>query len=290
MLLPKLPDAKVLIWGLGLMGGSMALALSGKCRELFGLDIDDKTLKMANDGGIVDRISKTPEEFLPDVDVIIMAMPVGEILSRISLIGQHCNQPVLVMDVGSTKKDIVEAYNAFPSNINAVGGHPMCGKPAFGLENADPELYQDTPFMLSPAMNCSKYGLSLAEEIVRALGAVPLLLDPEIHDRWVAGTSHLPYLINIALALTVPEEFASMIGPGFSGATRLAQKPTSMMLDILKTNNENILEMVRAFEVQLNVLAKLLKENDFEELDNILKRAAMQREQSLSALEDFKKR
>ena len=288
MLIPRLQDAKVLIWGVGLMGGSLALALKGKCREVLGLDIDDATLRLANEAGIVDRVSKTPEEFLPLSDVIILALPVGEILKKIPLISLCCNQPVLVMDLGSTKREIVEAFNKFPPNIEAVGGHPMCGKATFGLESADAALYIDAPFVLSPATNCSIDKANLAEEIVLASGAVPLFLDPEVHDRWAAGTSHLPFLVNIALALAVPEEFASLIGPGFSGATRLAQKPPSMMLDILRTNSDNILEMVEKFEMQLKILVELLEENDFLRLKQTLELAAEQRKKSLVALEKVK--
>ncbi len=270
------------------MGGSMALGLKGHCLEVLGLDVDPEVAVQAKAQNVVARASIHPAESLPLADVIVLALPVGVILEMIPRLAELCTKPVVVLDLGSTKGEIVAAFAQLPAHIQAIGGHPMAGKSVLGLANAQADLYQHASFMLAPAAHCDEQAVQLATELVQTLGAVPLFLDPQEHDRWVGGTSHLPYILSSALAQTLPLEVAAMIGTGFISTSRLAQTPSSMMLDVLLTNRENILEMAENFKQEFQAFTEALEAGNREGLQQLLDEAARQRARLLQAAEEAK--
>lgn len=152
----------------------------------------------------------------------------------------------------------------------------MCGKEKTSLINADPRLYQGAVFALVPLPRTSRRARSLALELVTALGSQPLWLDPIEHDRWVAATSHLPYLLANALTLAVPGAALPLVGPGFISTSRLAGSYTPMMLDVLQTNRQNILEVLHEFRVRLDEFELCLEHGDFEKLRALLQNSAQQ--------------
>ena len=183
----------------------------------------------------------------------------------------------MLIDLGSTKREITTAMQALPERFDPIGGHPMCGKETSGLENADPHLYQGAPFALVALARTTDNARACALELVGLLGAHPLWLDPTTHDAWVAATSHLPYLAANALAFTTPTGAAPMAGPGFKSTTRLALSPSSIMLDVLKTNRENILAALRRYRTHLERLEDLLSQAEFTPLAELLDQGAEQR-------------
>jgi prephenate dehydrogenase len=267
-----LSAARVAILGLGLMGGSLALALRGKCAALIGIDRDPQTLELARQRQVVDLASIEPAELLPQADVVILATPVNTILQHLlALPEQHPGQAI-VIDLGSTKVQVGEVMQSLPERFDPLGGHPMCGKERSGLANADPLLFQGTAFAFTPLARTSSRARSFAEELAWQVGARPLWLDAQTHDRWVAATSHLPYLVSNALAFSTPTEAAPLAGSGYRSATRLAQTSPAMMLDVLMTNRENILAASGRFRAHLDLLDELLRQGDFEALLSFLKR------------------
>ncbi|HXQ38161.1 MAG TPA: prephenate dehydrogenase/arogenate dehydrogenase family protein, partial [Anaerolineales bacterium] len=130
----RLQDSKIAIFGLGLMGGSLALALKGKCTALYGIDSDPSTLKLALDKKIVDEVDTDPVKILPQADLVILATPVPVILAFIQKLPSFTQNPCIVIDLGSTKKDIVQAMSTMPERFDVLGGHPICGKEKLGLE------------------------------------------------------------------------------------------------------------------------------------------------------------
>ena len=146
----QLQDSKITIIGLGLMGGSLALALKGKCAALFGIDADRATLELALEKGIVDRADADPANILSESDMVVLATPVQTILSYIKALPDLIQTPCIVLDLGSTKKEIVQAMSALPGNFDPIGGHPICGKEKLGLEQADGRLFHRAAFMLTP--------------------------------------------------------------------------------------------------------------------------------------------
>jgi prephenate dehydrogenase len=266
-----LSSARVAIVGLGLMGGSLALALRGRCTELLGIDPDPNALALALELGAADRVSANPAELLPEADVIILAAPVLAILSLLQALPDlHPGSPI-VLDLGSTKREIVQAMEALPARFDPLGGHPMCGKETNTLRSAEAGLFAGRPFAFTPLAHTSARARQLADELVAVLGARPLWLDAETHDRWAAATSHAPYLIANALSTATPlEAQAALAGSGYQSTTRIAATPPEIMGDILMTNRENVLAALAAFRAQLDILESQLAASDFPALQQQL--------------------
>ena len=250
----SLNDAVIGICGLGLIGGSLALALRGHCSRLIGFDSDLSTLELALSKNFVDQAEPSPFHLLPQVDVLILATPVPAILNLIQQFSSLVPYPCIIMDLGSTKKDIVEAMSALPPCFDPIGGHPICGKERLGLENADRNLYQGAPFVITPLERTTQMAKSAVTQMISIIGAHVIEMTAEEHDSILAITSHLPFLLSSALTHSTPLEFASLIGPGFRSTSRLAGTPSHMMIGILKSNRDNIMGALQTFR---NSLAKL---------------------------------
>jgi prephenate dehydrogenase len=227
-----LSSSRVAILGLGLMGGSLALALRGRCAELLGVDPDPETLRLARERQVVDKAIAGPAEFLPQADLIVLAAPVGVILNLIPTLPALHPGPAFVIDLGSTKTRICQALERLPERFETVGGHPMCGKETLSLANADPLLYNEAPFAFTPLAGTTERARQVAEELAQAVGAHPLWLDAESHDRWVAAPPPPPG--RQCPGRATPLKLASG-GTWFSQHYRLAS-PDQHDVDILETN------------------------------------------------------
>jgi len=279
----QLASARLAVLGLGLMGGSLALALRGRCRELVGIDPDPTALRLAAERGACDRLSADPASLLPACDLVILAAPVKAILLLLSNLPRlHPGSPV-VIDLGSTKTDVLQAMEHLPARFDPLGGHPMCGKEQSTLAAGDPAIFHGRPFAFTRLERTSPAACRLADELARALGALPLWLDAETHDRWVASTSHLPYLVSCGLASATEVEAAPLAGTGFTSATRLAATPSSVMLDVLLTNRANLVASLKAFRGCLDSLEDALIRQDSEGLRQLLDSAAARRAAVLAA-------
>lgn len=271
-------QSTIAIVGLGLMGGSLALALRGRCKQLLGIDRDKATIDLAQERGAIDRAHTDPGVILPQADIIILALPVRSILEVIGQLPQYHPGPAVVMDLGSTKVEVLAAMSELPALFDPIGGHPMCGKETSGFVNADPGMYLESPFALTSLERTSPRARNIAETLVQAIGATPIWLDPEIHDTWVAATSHLPYLLAVALASTTPPEAAPLVGSGFRDVSRLAGSNREMMVDILTTNSEQVLEMAQRFRARLEEIEDAVRRGDRAVLTDLLEKASSQRD------------
>jgi prephenate dehydrogenase len=266
----QLQDSKIAIIGLGLMGGSLALALKGKCTALYGIDSDHATLELALDKKIVDQADSDPAKFLSQADLVILATPVPAIIDFIQKLSSFVKKPCIIFDLGSTKKDILQAMSSLPAHFDPIGGHPICGKEKLGLENAQANLYQGAPFVITALERTSVRAREAAKQIISAIGAHLIEMTADAHDRALAFTSHLPFLISSALALSTPSEYSSFIGTGFRSTSRLAGTPSSITLGILQSNRENVLNALTLFQRQLSDLQTKLAADDFQTLESIL--------------------
>lgn len=268
-----LADSSIAIVGLGLMGGSLAMALKGHCADLLGVDSDPDVITLAEGLEVFDSCSTDLNQILPKANVIILAIPIHAILELIEFLPSIHPGPAVVLDIGSTKTQIVNALEKLPPAFEPLGGHPMCGKEKATIVNADPYMFRDAPFAFVSLERTTEQTRNLAEQIADSIGANPIWLDPVDHDRWVAYTSHLPYFLSTALSLTVPPEAGTMIGPGFRSASRLSATPSSMMVDILKTNRVNIAKTIDEFLEEVERMRDLLVAGNFNELQERLDQA-----------------
>ena len=146
-----------------------------------------------------------------------------------------------MLDIGSSKRTIVAAMDALPENFDPLGGHAICGKERLSLKNAERSLFRNATFVLTPLARTGSNARSAALQIIEAVGAAPVWVSAEVHDHFLAITSHLPYLLSSALSLITPAEAVPFIGPGFRSSSRLADTPSSMMLGVLESNRADIL-------------------------------------------------
>jgi len=269
----NLAESKVAIIGLGLMGGSLALGLRGKCAALFGIDADQATLELALSQNIVDYADSDPAKLLPEADLVILSVPVPAILTLLEMLPIYKSNNCIVMDLGSTKKLIIESMLRLPARFDPVGGHPLCGREKLSLANAEKALYQDAPFLITPLERTTARALSAAHQIIETLGAKAIILDADKHDRILASTSHLPFLLSSALTLATPPDLASFVGTGFKSTSRLAGTSSSMMLGVLQSNRENVLNALRGLQDQLIEIQTALSASDFSKLESLLNKA-----------------
>lgn len=255
------------------MGGSLAMALAGKCAALYGIDSDPATLELALARKIVDQAEPDPAVLLPRADLVVLATPVPGIVDFLVRLPSFLEKPCIVLDLGSTKKDILQAMSTLPERFDPIGGHPICGKEKSGLENAEAGLFRETPFVISPLDRTTSRARDAAAQIISAVGARLIEMDAESHDRTLALTSHFPFLLASAFTLSTPAGCAPLIGSGFRSTSRLAGTPSSTMLGILQSNREHVLKAFSDFQQQLSEIQSALISEDFLSLENILDRS-----------------
>jgi len=283
--------SSICIIGLGLMGGSLALALSShversnvptfNVRRIIGVSRSAETLNAALASGALDAGTTDLAEGVASADVIVLATPVRTILRLLPEVGRHARPGALVMDMGSSKAQICAAMAALPDELQPVGAHPMCGKEIAGFSAAEANLYQDRPFVLCPLERTAPETLETARSLALAVGGRPIVVDPGVHDCAVAAISHLPYAVAATLVRTVDasgDELAwALAASGFRDTTRVAASDVDMMLDTLLTNREAVLNRLDAFADQLAVLRAALADGDEAGLRGLLAAAQVRR-------------
>ena len=273
----SISESTVAVIGLGLMGGSLAGALRGKCRRVIGVARREETINQAVSHGLIDAGTTDLAAGVRSADIVVLATPVRVIMRQLAEIGSLLPEGCLLMDLGSTKKGIVAEMARLPRHVQPLGGHPMCGKERSGIEEADPGLYQDCTFILSPLPRTSKAALALGRALVEAIGAHPLVLKSGRQDYLVGTISHLPYLLACALVASADATTSTdpavweIVAGGFRDTTRVASSDVTMMLDILLTNRDEILKALHVYLAKLRDLTRLVEAGDEEEMHVVLK-------------------
>jgi prephenate dehydrogenase len=260
------------IAGLGLMGGSLALALkhAGWPCHITGVSRSAETLEAARAAGAIDCGVTNLAEGVAHAEVVVLATPVRTLLKQLSEVGRHARPGAVILDLGSTKSTVCEAMAGLPAGLQPIGGHPMCGKEVGGFAAAEAGLYSGKTFVLCPLPRTSSEALETARSLAEAAGSYVVTLDPRAHDRAVAAISHLPYLAAAGLVNAVttgndPLAWA-LAASGFRDTTRVAASDVQMMLDILLTNRERVLEWLHLYARELAGLRDALEAGNEAEL------------------------
>ncbi len=273
-----MPFQRITILGCGLIGGSFALALKQAdfAGEIVGWG-REATLERARQRGAIDRGVVDLVQAVADADLIYLSTPVGAILELLPQVGRAVKAGALVTDAGSTKVAIcAKAGEVLPKNVTFLGGHPLTGKEISGIENADADLFVGAKYVVIKEAGEAEeeFGSESAREFLdwlRRVGAEPVVLDAETHDRAVAFTSHLPQLLSTALAAAVADEIdedglpVSLAASGFRDMIRLAASPDEIWRDICSTNSENISRALERLERRLARLRARLQSPDLAE-------------------------
>jgi prephenate dehydrogenase len=263
----SLAASRITIVGLGLMGGSLAGALKGRCRAVVGVDARPETLAMAKARELVDETMDL-RNAVSSADIVVLATPVRVIMDLIPQISPWMAPGALLMDLGSTKGQILQVMAETPEYIEVLGGHPMCGKELSGIEAADPALFRERTFILSPLSRTSEEALALGRELVLAIGALPLLIEGERQDYLVGTLSHLPYLLACSLVSTADATTSAdplawqIVAGGYRDTSRVAGSDVEMWVDILTTNREHVVAAAEACQVQLARLVEMIESDD----------------------------
>ena len=266
--------------GLGLMGGSLAVALRDHADTITGIELNAESREYALKNGIVDAVTDDLKAGVSEADTVILAAPVQMIRSMIEQrIGSYLRSNTLLIDIGGTKHDICEVMGRLPVGIHAIGGHPMTGKEVNGVQASDGNLYKGRPFVLCPTRRTTPATRLRALELVAALEAVPFVMEAERHDHLVAAISHLPYLLSSALVATVARESETdptvweLAAGGFRDMSRLAGQDVQMMGDVVSTNTQAVATLLALFRMQLAMLEAMLISRDDQKLAEFLKPA-----------------
>jgi prephenate dehydrogenase len=232
------------IVGLGLIGGSIALAARQVWPSSLVIAVDNKdVLETAMRLHAID-VAADDLVVLAEADLVILAAPVRQNLLLLDELDENVRVPAVVTDTGSTKRAIVEAARQLPSRFTFIGGHPLGGAAASGLEHARPDLFKGRPWLFTPQSDASGESLEKLLAFVRALGAQPQAVSVAAHDRLLAFLSHLPQLTASALMHVVGEAVGddglTLAGRGLVDTTRLASSPPDIWKDITATNADEI--------------------------------------------------
>ncbi len=274
--------------GCGLMGGSFALALkkAGLVRRVVGYSKSPSTVEKARRLGVIDVAAESALLAVSGSDIVIIAVPVAATESTFRAIRHLVDPGVLFMDVGSTKRDVVDAARRvlkerLPSFVPA---HPIAGREVAGIEHADAQLYVGRKVILTPLAQTDPMLVQKATDVWAAIGCQVLKMSPENHDAAFAAVSHLPHLVAFAYLNAMNQqpagkEFLTLAGPGFRDFSRIAASDPNVWRDILLSNREEILKQSEAFRLALDAMERSMRDWDGEQLEQQIASASNARSQ-----------
>jgi prephenate dehydrogenase len=269
--------------GCGLMGGSFALAMkrAGLVKRVIGYSKSPSTTEKAKKLGIIDQVAESALLAVSGSDIVLIAVPVAATEATFKAIRHLIEPGVLVMDVGSTKRDVVDAARrVLKENLASfVPAHPIAGKEASGIAHADATLYSGRQVILTPLPQTSPELVQKATDAWAGIGAQVLRMTPENHDAAFAAVSHLPHMLAYAYFTSVARQpagrdYLSLAGPGFRDFTRIAASDVAMWRDILMSNREEILKQTQRFRTTLDAMEHAMKSGNVEALEDMIRSAS----------------
>lgn len=269
--------------GCGLMGGSFALAMrrAGLVKRVVGYSKSPSTTERARMMGVIDIVAPSALMAVSGADIVLIAVPVSATESTFKAIKHLVTPDMLIMDVGSTKRDVIDAgRRALREQIGSfVPAHPITGKEVSGVDNADPDLYTGRQVIITPIERTLPTQLQKAIDVWTALGCRVLKMTPEQHDAAFASVSHLPHMIAFALMNAISgqpqgKDYLSLAGPGFRDFTRIAASDPKVWRDILMSNREELLTQSKIFQDSLKALELVLSSGNTDALEGLIEKAS----------------
>jgi prephenate dehydrogenase len=275
------PLRNVAIVGVGLIGGSIGLALRqrGLAENVTGIGRRQVSLRIARRVGAITHTTIDLAKGVADADLVVVCTPVGRIVADVREAAEHCPPGILITDAGSTKQAIVAELDArLPRQCRYLGSHPIAGSERAGPNAARADLFEGRVAILTPTKNTRAEDFDLLENFWQGLGSVVVQMSPEEHDRALAATSHLPHMAAAALASVVSEQYFRLAGPGLLDGTRVAAGDPLLWKQILLQNRENALAALEQYGASLSALHTALRNRDEAELTRILSTAKKNRD------------
>ncbi len=278
---------RIAIIGLGLIGGSIGLALKrSETHDLHivGVARSRDTMQRAKKRGAIDEDARTPEDAVRDARLVIIASPILAMRGIFEEIAPALREGAVVTDAGSTKANVAQwARELLPEHVNFVGGHPMAGKETSGIDAADADLFRDKTWVIVPSVQATEAAVQSVVAVAQLCGAVPSFMDAAEHDSYVAAISHLPLALSSALFSVVFgsaawPELATLASSGFRDTTRLASGSPEMAHDIIVTNRDNILHWIDRFQDELYRFRTTIASGESTEVVEAFTRAQLERD------------
>ena len=272
--------------GCGLMGGSFALALkrAGLVKRVVGYSKSPSTTERARQLGVIDVEAPSALMAVSGADIVLIAVPVAATEATFKAIKHLVTPQMLVMDVGSTKREVIDAgRRALRDQIGSfVPAHPIAGKEVAGVEHADADLYLGKQVILTPIERTLTVQIQKAVDVWSGLGCRVLKMSPEAHDAAFAAVSHLPHLISFALMNAISgqaqaKDFLALAGPGFRDFTRIAASDPKVWRDIMVSNREELLAQSKIFQRNLQALELMISSGNAEALEGLIEQASLTR-------------
>jgi prephenate dehydrogenase len=280
---------RISIIGLGLIGGSIGLALKKadwKQAEIIGYARRKEIASLAKKIGAVDRVELDLSSAVKKTDLVVVATPILTVKDIFSRIAPHLSDGCIVTDTASTKLEVMKwAEQLLPPESDFIGGHPMAGKETSSIKAATADLFFNCTYCLTPLPKTSDTSTHVVEDMIRALGARPLIIEAEEHDSLVAGISHLPLVLSVALVLATTEnpswpKMSLLAASGYRDLTRLASGNPEVSAHILHSNQAAIIAWIDTFIEELQKLRKLVKDGS-EDIEQVLALANQARQKWL---------
>ena len=268
------------------MGGSFALALkrAGLVKRVVGYSKSPTTTERARQIGVIDVEAPSALLAVSGADIVLLAVPVLATEATFKAIRHLITPTTLVMDVGSTKQDVVEAARrVLRENVGCfVPAHPIAGREVSGVEHADANLYNGRQVILTPIERTFTIQLQKAVDVWSALGCDVVQMSPQAHDAAYAAVSHLPHLLAFALMNSIENQpygmdYLALAGPGFRDFTRIAASDPKMWRDILLANKEELLAQSKVFQQTLQSLERLIRSGEGDVLESRIQQASQTR-------------
>jgi prephenate dehydrogenase len=272
--------------GCGLMGSSFALALkrAGLVKRVVGFSPSSSTTTLALKMGVIDAIANSAAEAATGADLVLLAVPVAATEASLRAIQSVITNSTLVMDVGSTKRDVVNAaLQALGDRLPCfVPAHPICGREVSGVQNALVDLYVGKKVILTPLPETAAVQLQQANQLWTALGCKVSEMSPQTHDAAYAAVSHLPHLLAFAMmnslgAQAEGDQYLALAGPGFRDFSRIAAADPVMWRDIFLANRDELLAQSQRFQASLQALETLIAAGDATALQDSIRQASQAR-------------
>lgn len=269
---------KIVIIGVGLIGGSIGLAVKRIVPrvQVIGIGRRRKSIDKALRLGAIDKGTLDWQKGVKDADMVIVAVPAGKIIDWARKVAGLIKKDCLITDVASTKQKIVTEIEK--SSIFFAGSHPLAGSEKRGVGSAKAELFEGAVCFLTKTRKTSPGALKRLNNFWRALGAKTVVISPEAHDRLVAFTSHLPHLASAALMNVIPPDLLQFTGRGFKDTTRIARSGPELWADICLTNSKQILYSLDKFEKELAKFKKAMLSESKVRLEKIFEEAKKKRD------------
>jgi len=279
------------IFGVGLIGGSLALALrkAGYCEKVVGCSRNAEHLQRAVDLGVIDSYTLDPKKAVQGADMILLAVPMRAIKPVLKSIVDHIDADAIITDAGSAKGSVIRAAKeAFGGKVSAnfVAGHPIAGREKSSVEAAIDDLYIDHIVVLTPTSETNSDAVLRVKEMWQTAGATVEILDYKQHDDVLAATSHLPHVLAYSLVNTLSKsQYGDAVfdyaAGGFKSFSRIASSDPVMWRDICLENKEAILSALNDFQQDLSDLSDLIKAEDEDALTELFAHSKATRDRNI---------